>query len=177
MAEDSDYTPNGHRECRKCGLLKSPDDFYKAANKAGLDSYCKECRKARGAAWYRANKDRHQASVVRWLKAHPEFVRAQKKANVQRNRDWVNQIKASTPCKDCDRRFPPWVMHFDHLDGSSKLHNVSKMAGQNRTKRLIREEIAKCEVVCAVCHAHRTYCRAHNIEHYLLGVGDESTRS
>jgi hypothetical protein len=22
--------------------------------------------------------------------------------------------------------------------------------------------------VCANCHAHRTYCRSHNIEHYPL---------
>lgn len=46
-------------------------------------------------------------------------------------------------------------MQFDHL--GDKLFTISN-AGATSVERLLAE-IAKCEVVCANCHAERTYQR------------------
>lgn len=51
-------------------------------------------------------------------------------------------------------------MQFDHTE-DNKLFNVSKMMGNVSDKRLL-DEIAKCELVCANCHAVRTYSRNTN---------------
>lgn len=67
----------------------------------------------------------------------------------------IRDIKEASPCTDCKGYFPFYVMQFDHLEG--KTRNVSHM----RTYSLERvlAEISKCELVCANCHATRTYNR------------------
>lgn len=63
------------------------------------------------------------------------------------------------PCLDCGERYPFYVMHFDHVRGR-KLFNVSERLG-SRTLRQLKAEIKKCDVVCANCHAERTWQRSH----------------
>jgi len=49
-------------------------------------------------------------------------------------------------------------MQWDHLPGSIKLGEISAKIRQ-WSRRLIFEGLAKCELVCANCHAIRTYKR------------------
>lgn len=63
------------------------------------------------------------------------------------------------PCADCGVRYDPWVMQFDHLDADSKVADVAKLVVRKVKMSTLLAEIAKCEVVCANCHAHRTYTR------------------
>lgn len=61
------------------------------------------------------------------------------------------------PCTDCLGRFPTECMHFDHVpELGPKTKNIS--SGWHDTDELLRE-IAKCELVCANCHAIRTKSR------------------
>jgi len=50
-------------------------------------------------------------------------------------------------------------MQWDHLPGAHKLGNLSTTL-RGRSREEILEEIAKCELVCANCHAIRTFQRA-----------------
>lgn len=59
---------------------------------------------------------------------------------------------------DCGVTYPWYVMDFDHRDGESKTDIVSRIANVGAAKRL-REEIAKCDLVCANCHRVRTFTR------------------
>ena len=49
-------------------------------------------------------------------------------------------------------------MQWDHVPGTVKLGEISAKIRRWSTK-LIFEELAKCELVCANCHAIRTYAR------------------
>lgn len=60
------------------------------------------------------------------------------------------------PCADCGVQYPPYVMQFDHRDPGVKLFNVSAAPGRYSTDQVLNE-IAKCDVVCANCHAERTF--------------------
>jgi hypothetical protein len=62
------------------------------------------------------------------------------------------------PCSDCQRRFPPCAMDFDHRDPSAKVAGVTRLIGRAGTERLLAEA-AKCDIVCANCHRVRTYSR------------------
>ena len=62
------------------------------------------------------------------------------------------------PCADGGRNFPPHVMDFDHVEGE-KASDVSQLV-YTSTTRALREEVAKCEVVCANCHRDRTQRRS-----------------
>lgn len=69
----------------------------------------------------------------------------------------IDEAKA-LPCKDCGVQYPSYVMQFDHVRGVKKLNIGSATRDCSSVDKLLAE-IAKCEVVCANCHAARTYFR------------------
>lgn len=91
---------------------------------------------------YAANKERYVQQAIARREALLEEVR---------------QIK-SVPCMDCENEYAPWVMQFDHRDGTSKEANVSWLVN-NASRARLMAEIEKCDIVCANCHADRTYKR------------------
>ena len=50
-------------------------------------------------------------------------------------------------------------MQFDHLPGKGRVKKFQLNNGQLYSDIQIQEEIAKCEIVCANCHAIRTHKR------------------
>jgi hypothetical protein len=71
---------------------------------------------------------------------------------------WVRSLKDMQPCTDCGVRYPWWIMQYDHI-GGDKEGDISNAVNQGWGKTRILEEIAKCELVCANCHATRTHMR------------------
>jgi hypothetical protein len=59
------------------------------------------------------------------------------------------------PCTDCRQTFPSEAMDFDHRPGTVKVAEVARIKGL----RALAIEMAKCDVVCAVCHRLRTKAR------------------
>jgi len=76
-----------------------------------------------------------------------------------RNRDFIKEIKESNPCTDCEKFYPYYVMHFDHI--YDKNGSVSDLSRASSSLDRIQKEIDNCELVCANCHAERTYSRAY----------------
>ena len=74
---------------------------------------------------------------------------------------WVTCYLMQHPCVDCCEP-DPRVLEFDHIDPSSKRHNVSRMVADGLLVRLIEQEVAKCEVRCANCHRRRTMEEGHS---------------
>lgn len=67
------------------------------------------------------------------------------------------------PCMDCGKRYPPCVMDFDHRDPRTKRiwsHNSGMTALSTASTKRIKEEAAKCDIVCANCHRVRTQKQA-----------------
>jgi hypothetical protein len=58
-------------------------------------------------------------------------------------------------------------MTFDHLPGTNKRGHVSNLLYAGYRKVLL-DEIAKCELVCANCHAVRTFMR--EVQRQPLGL-------
>jgi len=107
-------------------------------------------------------------------KAQKRYLRKHYLANKEsyhaRNRTWkakqrgvlkkiVVEAKTDKACEDCGKKYPPWVMQFDHPPGSAKVGDVASLVGQAVSVDVLEAEIKKCEVVCANCHADRTYKR------------------
>lgn len=84
------------------------------------------------------------------------YYRAKTKRIQQEVRDFIQKSK-ERPCADCGNSYPPYVMDFDHLPRFTKTGLLSndRIWGMNKAK----EEVAKCEVVCANCHRERTHRR------------------
>lgn len=81
--------------------------------------------------------------------------KARAKAKYDKKRAYVDAIKLVHGCVDCGYRAHPAALHFDHLPGFEKSGNIAKMC-DGTTMAKLDEEIAKCEIVCANCHAIRT---------------------
>ena len=93
---------------------------------------------------YYANKD---AYILKALKRKQDI------------RKWVNGIKEESPCVDCNTYYPYYIMDFDHL--KDKKWNINELIDRCSVSGL-KDEIAKCEVVCSNCHRARTYARLQN---------------
>lgn len=78
---------------------------------------------------------------------------------VKKRRDLINEIKSGA-CSDCGQRFPWYVMQFDHRNSSDKKFAISR-AIKSRSTEAVLEEITKCDLVCANCHAIRTHGEKH----------------
>lgn len=103
---------------------------------------CKTCRAADARAAYLRD---------------PQKFRARSAARYESLRGLVWERKAQ-PCMDCGVEYPPYVMQFDHRPGEMKAGEVNDwMAAGNRSAMLA--EMDRCDVVCANCHAERTYQR------------------
>ena len=57
------------------------------------------------------------------------------------------------PCADCGER-DPVVLEFDHLRDKSR--TLTELAHEGVRLEVLAAEMAKCEVVCAICHRRRT---------------------
>ena len=84
----------------------------------------------------------------------------------KRNREYVENLKASTPCSDCGNTYPSYVMQFDHII-DDKRGNVANLVRSSFSLEVIQAEIDKCELVCANCHAERTFSRIREAEENL----------
>ncbi len=98
-------------------------------------------------------KERRNISQKKYRKAHLEKVRDWERNERARRRLWIEVFK-NKPCADCKKLYPSYVMQFDHK--RDKKFMISKNIYNFGIKKL-REEIEKCDVVCANCHAIRTW--------------------
>jgi len=128
------------KTCSKCKKEKELIEFSRK-----YDSYQSECKACR-SAYTRQHYLKNKTSYVARAAARNVSDRAKMQA-------FLDSIK-NTPCLDCKHSFPAECMDFDHVRGS-KVGNVSKLASWNNLEK-VKQEIAKCEVVCANCHRIRT---------------------
>jgi hypothetical protein len=112
----------------------------------------------RSRAKYEASekgKESARARALRyWRTSHG---REKMLARLKENRDWLSAVKLERGCADCGYKAHPAALHFDHLPGAGKAFNIGHLSGRSRAS--LESEIAKCEVVCANCHAIRTDSR------------------
>ena len=131
--------------CGKCKKMRPEADFHRRG--PILQAWCRECRKSYDAEYHARNRARRRER--RRLKAI-EF------------RQWYWALKESLPCTDCGKFFPHPAMTWDHLPGYEKRDDVGSLT-RTSSRRVVLDEIAKCEIVCANCHALRTFERGRGV--------------
>lgn len=75
----------------------------------------------------------------------------------------IHEYQQEKGCADCGYNEHPAALEFDHLISTKKLFNIGEQIG-NRSRKVLWEEIAKCDVVCANCHAIRTANRRNLVQ-------------
>ena len=82
-----------------------------------------------------------------------EYFRKNNAKVYAKHREFINRSRMK-PCTDCGMQYNPWVMEFDHRDPKTKSFDIT---GSHHGMKRIVEELQKCDVVCANCHAERTH--------------------
>lgn len=112
---------------------------------------------------YKNKKDQAEAAKRHYLKNSDiikERARKNNLAAIKRNREFVKNIKTA-PCTDCGVVYAPHIMQFDHIS-TNKKDSIANLVNKAVSIDTIKKEISKCEIVCANCHADRTYKRRNS---------------
>ena len=126
------YDPRMKR-CKKCGEVKSLDDFYRATGmKDGHRSECKGCHQAQQQRWYAANREKAIADVKRWQQENKEHLHAYRREYRQRRKveqrdaylrrtfgfshaEYENLLALQGGgCRICGKRPGKIALHVDH---------------------------------------------------------------
>ena len=110
---------------------------------ASRSTRCKPCHNIYTRKHYRDNKRAYAVKARR---------------NEKKRMDLIRKIK-DVPCSDCGREYHYCQMDFDHIKGDKEFNIASH--GKAVSLEKLRNEIDKCELVCANCHRMRTLKRLH----------------
>ena len=123
--------------CTKCKEEKTLDKFlFRNKEEKTYHSACADCYKEIRRKSYLKNK---QTTLDR------------NKRNHAKSREWFREYKGTLKCNRCPESHPA-TLDFHHVDSDEKRKNVSKMVNEGYSIKMIKGEIAKCEVLCANCH-------------------------
>jgi hypothetical protein len=112
---------------------------------------------------------KHHIRTARWRAKNPTYAHSYYLANKERITKYTNSYAAiryalvndakNKPCMDCQVEYPPFVMDLDHRPNETKVAGVAQLVNRHASLAKIREEILKCDAVCANCHRLRTWMR------------------
>ena len=78
------------------------------------------------------------------------------KERLAERRAYIHAVKTAVGCEMCGYNAHPAALEFDHIDPTTKKHSIGRELISLSMKKL-KEEIAKCRVLCANCHQIHTY--------------------
>jgi hypothetical protein len=141
------------KTCSKCKREKEFDDFpINKTRKDGYGNVCKTCQSEYTKAHYHNNKKQY-------------FNRNKRRR--KEAREYVINYKKTHACKCGENRW--WVLDFHHID--KKRENISSLLAHG--VETVKNEIEKCEIVCANCHRDLHFQRKYapvaqldNASHY-----------
>lgn len=130
--------------CTKCSRRKSITEFnFKVKSKGRRNAQCQACtRKSTNQAYYK-RREYYMQLTNKW-----------KQIQIKTAMKFLYQYLRQHPCVDCGINNPV-VLHFDHVRGKKKAE-VSVLARGGYRLATIMEEVEKCEIRCANCHAIKT---------------------
>ncbi len=137
------------KACSKCGNIKSESDFFVKNSTTGrLHAQCKSC--------YKEHRKSYHAQ--HYKKYHEQYLhRAKQRRNVLRSEFRSNMLlylkgKKCVICGESDIR----TFEFDHIDPSKKEFSISQAVRLGYAWPSVKNEIAKCRILCANCHKKHT---------------------
>lgn len=164
-----------YKTCRACGKELPVDNFWKkAAQKDGLQPYCKICATEKTKLRQREKPDNYRnVSKRSWWKNREKRVQGDKLRAMNR-KTLLNQLKQ--PCAKCgeDRLY---LIEFHHIDPSTKLFTIGEGGKNHVSEDKLIEECNKCVCLCSNCHRefHHIYGRTTNCngDNLLKYLGEE----
>jgi hypothetical protein len=74
-------------------------------------------------------------------------------------REYITEVKLGG-CVICGEKHQA-CLQFHHIDPSTKIDRVNRLLAQTKSLEKVKLEIAKCELICANCHAKKHWNETH----------------
>lgn len=133
------------KQCARCKQWKEDEEFNWRWKDRGIrQSVCRSCQVGDRKEWYYSHADAEKART-----------RALKKKAIEEAQYFIYDYLSNATCADCGE-YDFTVLTFHHVRGKKKM-DVSAMAAQGYAIEAIKEEIAKCEILCFSCHMRREF--------------------
>lgn len=130
------------KTCARCKEQKPLDQFNRKTE-TQLQSFCKPCNKEYQREHYLSNKEMY---ALKWAKWKKDF-----KAEAH---TYLREA-AKDGCKVCGEK--DYVcLQFHHINPDTKISTVARMICDSVSLDKVKEEAAKCEILCANCHMRHT---------------------
>lgn len=109
--------------------------------------------------YYWRRPEYYRAQQRKWLHKRAESAAITRFKRSQKVREFLQHLKETTPCADCGKLYPHYMMEFDHREESGRAENGHRKVSELTTQRwaIVIDEIGRCDVVCANCHSARTW--------------------
>lgn len=102
---------------------------------------------------YKAQQKRYYTNTADEQRARARARVARKR---ERNQQWVVNYLHGKSCESCgvtDTR----VLAFDHLNGVNKFANIADLVSRGLALQKLKDEVAKCRILCHNCHMLHTF--------------------
>lgn len=103
------------------------------------------------------DKQKQKEYQQKWYQSHKKEHNRRSKNKTDEKRKALRKFK-DVPCADCHESYPYYVMQFDHREDEVKVDVIARMVAKASWQAIL-DEVKKCDVVCANCHAIRTWER------------------
>ena len=91
----------------------------------------------------------------------PKHHKEQVRRRIEINKKYIRDVKSKSKCVRCPEQHPA-CLDFHHPQGSKK-HNLHQAFDISWSLKRIKEEIAKCEILCANCHRKEHWAYLYDI--------------
>ena len=123
--------------CHKCDSTLDDKCFRpNRSRKDGLNGTCIDCEKLYKKNHYQANRQKYIDKS---------------KNTVKEKVKWFREYKKTLKCSRCPEDHPACIQ-FHHIDPSIKEGTIRQGISSGWSWKRIKDEIAKCEVICSNCH-------------------------
>ena len=82
------------------------------------------------------------------------YKKKHKKEQMHKRKKFIRRVKLFLGCIICGYKQHPHALHFDHIDVNNKKKEISGLVTYSLLT--IKNEMRKCRVLCANCHAEHT---------------------
>lgn len=132
------------KTCTTCNEEKPLlEFFFRNKIKKRLHCICKSCKRKKDKILYDSNESRKIKMRLNALRS------------IERAYQFVKRIKGVSFCLNCnDKRH--YVLDFHHVRGI-KEQTISEMVSRGSSINRIKNEIRKCNILCANCHREEHY--------------------
>lgn len=132
-------------KCYDCKCDKIATEFnWKIKDKGIRSRRCKTCDSQKRKEFYSKNKDRTYKKIKERAKDRGLTIA-----------HFIHNYFLNNPCKICGEK-NVLKLTFHHINSEDKLFNISEARNGSVSIKRLKEEISKCESLCASCHQEKT---------------------